>query len=94
MENKKTSKKALRSLIGESMQEALKTLELPKAGKKVKKLLERNAKRLASVYADILKREDKRKKKAEKFMEDAVQGKGKKGKKAPKAEKHRELEPA
>jgi hypothetical protein len=96
MENKKTSKKALRSLISESMEEAIRTLELPQPGKKVKKLLQRNAKRLASVYAHVLKRENKKKKKAEKFMEDAVNGKSKKGKKSKetKAEKRHELETA
>jgi len=95
MEQSKTSKKALRSLISESMEEAIKTLELPQPGKKVKKLLQRNAKQLASVYAHILKREDKKKKKAEKFMEDAVNGKAKKVKKSKdrKAEK-RQLEKA
>jgi hypothetical protein len=95
MENTKTSKKALRSLISESMEEAIRTLELPQPGKKVKKLLNRNAKRLANVYADILKREHKKKKKAEKFMEDAVHGKSKKGKKTKEGkEKKHELETA
>jgi hypothetical protein len=92
MENQKTSKKALKSLISESMQEALRSLELPEPGKKVKKLLDRNAKRLANVYAHILKRENKKKKKAEKFMEDAV-GK-KKQKKTSKPERKHELETA
>ncbi len=91
MENQKTSKKALRSLISESMQEALRSLELPEPSKKVKKLLDRNSKRLADVYAHILKRENKKKKKAEKFMEDAV---GKKKQKKAKSERKRELETA
>ncbi len=93
MENKRTSKKALKSLISESMQEALRSLELPEPSKKVKKLLDRNAKRLATVYAHILKRENKKKQKAEKFMEDAVKGK-KKQKKNSKPEKKHELETA
>jgi REP element-mobilizing transposase RayT len=88
MENQKTSKKALRSLISESMQEALRSLELPEPSKKVKRLLDRSSKRLADVYAHILKRENKKKKKAEKFMEDAV---GKKKQKKVKSEKKREL---
>lgn len=87
MENSKTSKKALRGLIKESMQEAIGTLELPQASKKVKKLLDRNARRLASIYSDMLKREHKKKKKAEKFMEDAV-----KGKKKTKKSKTKKLE--
>jgi hypothetical protein len=93
MENQKTSKKALRSLINESMQEAIRTLELPAPGRKIKKLLDRNAKRLATVYSHILKREHKKKLKAEKFMEDAVKGK-KKGKKELKSQKRHELETA
>jgi hypothetical protein len=90
MDNQKTSKKALRGLISESMQEAIRTLELPEPGKKVKKLLDRNAKRLASVYSHILKRQDKKKRKAEKFMEDAVNGK-KKSRKESKPERRHEL---
>ncbi|HEY9005835.1 hypothetical protein [Ohtaekwangia sp.] len=86
MEKTKTSKKALQGLINDSMREAIGHLELPEATRRVKKLLNRNSKKLAEVYADILKRELKKKKKAEKFMEDAVKGKVKKGKKN-KAEK-------
>lgn len=81
MEQTKTSKKALRSLINDSMQEAITKLELPEPSKKVKKILNRSAKRLAKVYANVIKREGKKKKKVEKFMEDAVDGKiNKKGK--------------
>lgn len=93
MEKKKTSKKALRSLINDSMQEVISNLELPKPSKKVKKLLQRNAKKIASVYADLLKREDKKKKKAEKFAEDKVKTNGKKTKVA-KVSKKQELETA
>ncbi|HEY3406505.1 MAG TPA: hypothetical protein VGK59_24120 [Ohtaekwangia sp.] len=78
MEQTKTSKKALRSLINDSMQEAISKLELPEPSKKVKKLLHRNSKRLADLYAHVIKRENKKKRKAEKFMEDAVKGKSKK----------------
>ena len=38
MEKTKTSKKALRGLINDSMQEALNSLELPQPGKKGKKI--------------------------------------------------------
>ncbi|MEO7991651.1 MAG: hypothetical protein ABI663_19010 [Chryseolinea sp.] len=93
MEKTKTSKKALRGLINDSMQEVLANLELPAPSKKVKKLLHRNAKKIASVYADILKRGDKKKKKAEKFAEDKVKSKGKKLK-AVKVSKKQELETA
>jgi microcompartment protein CcmL/EutN len=93
MKKTNTSKKALRSLINDSMQEVLSNLELPTPSKKVKKLLQRNAKKIASVYANILKREDKKKKKAEKFAEDKVKSKSKKTKQV-KASKKQELETA
>jgi hypothetical protein len=94
MEKTKTSKKALRGLIKDSMQEALTSLELPQPGKKVKKVLQRDSKKLASIFADVMKREAKKKKKAAKFMENAVKGKSKKGKKSKevKLEKQHKLE--
>ena len=93
MENKKTSKKALRGLIKDSMVEALTNLELPKPGKKVKKLLQRNSKKLAEIFANVIKREDKKKKKAGKFMEDSGKRKSrKKGMKEVKVEHHHQLE--
>ena len=93
MENKKTSKKALRGLIKDSMEEALTNLELPKSGKKVKKLLQRNSKKLAEIFANVIKREDKKKKKAGKFMEDSGKRKSrKKGMKEVKVEHHHKLE--
>jgi DNA integrity scanning protein DisA with diadenylate cyclase activity len=82
MEKTKTSKKALKSLIADSIKEAIGTLELPQPTKKVNKLLKRNSKKLASVFADMIRRENKKKKKAEKFMEDAVKTKSKKEKKS------------
>ena len=78
MEKQKTSKKALRHLIEDSMQDALKALELPEPGKKVKKVLHRNSKELASLFVNVIKHEDKKKRKAAKFMESAVKGKAKK----------------
>jgi len=82
MEKTKTSKKALRSLINDSMQEAIAKLELPEPSKKVKKLLHRNSKKLATLFAHSIKRDHRRKRKAEKFMEDAVGGKKGKSKKS------------
>src|SRR3989337_2672579 len=82
MEKTKTSKKALRSLIADSMKEAIGTLELPQPTKKVNKLLQRNSKKLASIFADMIRRENKKKQKAEKFMEDAGKNKSKKEKKS------------
>ena len=78
MEKTKTSKKALRGLINDSMQEALKSLELPQPSKKAKKLLRNNSKRLAAIFANAIKRDDKKKRKAAKFMENAVEGKSRK----------------
>ena len=86
MEKTKTSRKALRGLIEDSMQDALGHLELPAPTKKVKKVLHRNSKKLASIFANVIKREDKKKKKAAKFMENAV-----KGKKSKKDKKSREV---
>ncbi|MEJ1237855.1 hypothetical protein WBG78_07000 [Chryseolinea sp. T2] len=77
MEQQKTSKKALRNLIEDSMQDALKGLQLPEPGKKVRKVLHRNSKKLAAIFVDVIKREDRKKRKAAKFMESAV-GKSKK----------------
>lgn len=91
MEKSKTSKKALRGLISDSMQDALKHLELPEPGKKAKKVLNQNSKKLASIFAGVIKKEDKKKKKAAKFMENAV--KGKKAKKSDfKMQKTQRLE--
>jgi hypothetical protein len=81
MEKAKTSKKALRGLINDSMKEALRNLELPEPDKKAKKLIRNNSKKLASIFADVMKRQDKKKRKAAKFMENAVKGKSAKGKK-------------
>ena len=95
MEKTKTSRKALRSLIEDSMQEALGHLELPSATKKVKKVIHRDSKKLASIFANVIKREDKKKRKATKFMENAVKGKkSKKDKKSKevKLEKQQNLE--
>jgi hypothetical protein len=74
MEKSKQSKKALRGLIEDSTREALSRLELPEATKKMNKLISRNAKKLAEAYAGILKRQDKKKKKIEKFIDEAVKG--------------------
>src|SRR5688572_25158467 len=82
MEKTKTSKKALRGLIADSMKDAIGTLELPKPTKKVNKLLKRDSKKLASLFADLIRRENKKKKKEEKFMEDEAKGKSKKEKKS------------
>ena len=68
MEKIKTSKKVLRGLIKDSMQEALSKLELPKPSKKVRKLLSKNSKHLAKVFFEAMKKEVKRKEKTEKAI--------------------------
>ncbi|MFZ6012446.1 MAG: hypothetical protein ACOYXT_19030 [Bacteroidota bacterium] len=88
MENKKISKKALQSLLNDSMREAIGHLELPKPTKKVKKLISKSSKRIASEFATILKKENKKAKKTEKsliYVEDVLTGKNQKDKKAKKA---------
>ena len=86
MEKIKVSKKALKSLLNDSMRDALGNLELPKPTKKVRKLLSRSSKKLASEFAHILKKESRRAKKAEKaltYVDDVL--KGKKTKKSKEA---------
>jgi hypothetical protein len=90
MEKTKTSKKVLSGLINNAIQEALSKLELPQPGKKIKKLIAKDSKRLASVFADVIKREQKKKQKTEKtltYVEDVL-----KGKKVKKAKAGRQAE--
>lgn len=83
MEKQKSSKKELKGLINDTLQDAIGRLSLPEPTKKVKKLLYRNAKKLATVYADMMKREEKKKRKLEKSA--ATEPKAKKTKKPKKA---------
>jgi hypothetical protein len=94
MEKTKTSRKALRGLIEDSLQDALGHLQLPEPNKKVKKVLHRDSKKLAAIFSTAIKREDKKKRKAAKFMENAVKGKSRKNKKSKevKLEKQEKLE--
>jgi hypothetical protein len=57
---KKVSKKALRALLQDSLVQTFKGLELPNPNKKVKKLVDRASKKLASHYASLIKRDLKR----------------------------------
>lgn len=78
MEKIKVSKKALKSLLNDSMNTAIGSLELPKPSKKVKKLLDRSSKKLASEFKRILKKENSKSKKAEKdlaYVDDVLKGK-------------------
>jgi hypothetical protein len=78
MEKIKTSKKALKSLLSDSMNVAIGNLELPKPTKKVKKLLDRSSKKLASEFVRIMKKESLKTKKAAKdlaYVDDVLKGK-------------------
>jgi hypothetical protein len=87
MEKQKSSKKELKGLIHNTLQEAISRLPLPEPTKKVKKLLYRHAKKLATVYTDMMRREEKKKKKLEKAANSPVLKKVRKSKKAvPAAE--------
>jgi hypothetical protein len=68
MEKIKTSKKALKSLLSDSLHVAIGNLELPKPTKKVKKLLDKSSKKLASEFVRIMKKENSRSKKAAKHL--------------------------
>ena len=81
MENQKRSKKALKSLINDSVREAISHLQLPEPTKKMKKMMSRTSKKLAKAYAEIIKKEEKSRKKADKMMEVVVNGDGQKKKK-------------
>jgi hypothetical protein len=85
MEKVKTSKKAIRELINNSVLEAIGKLEtLPKPSRKAKKLVSKTSKRLANVFSDLIKRELKKKQKVEKsltYVEDVLKGKKKSKKK-------------
>lgn len=88
MEKIKVSKKALQSLLNDSLRMAIRNLELPEPTKKVEKLLDKSSKKLASEFADILKKESRKTKKTEKsiaYVEDVLTGKKSKKHKAIQA---------
>lgn len=69
------------------MREAISKLELPKANKKLDKLITRSSKKIASEFSDLIKKEKKKNKKIEKsltYVEDVLTGKKKKNKKKVK----------
>ena len=78
MENNKVSKKALKSLLNDSMREAIGRLQLPQPTKKVEKLISKSSKRIASEFSSILKKQNKKEKETTKsltFVEDVLNGK-------------------
>lgn len=61
MEKKrKVSRKALRNLLKDSVQQSIGTLALPEPNKKVKKIISRTAKKMAAEFSHLLKKEFKR----------------------------------
>ena len=62
MEKKKVSKKALRSLLKDSLQQSIGHLELPKPNKRVKKIINRSTRKMAVEFSHLLKKEFKRSK--------------------------------
>jgi len=95
MEKKKVSKKALKTLLKDSMREAIVKLELPAANKKVKKLIAKSAREIGEAFAQILKKENKKTKKHAKtltYVENVLKGKSEnsvKGKGSSKPKKTR-----
>lgn len=85
MQKTKISKKELRKMVNGSMREALERLQLPKASRKVRKLLDESSKKIAAEYAGLLKREKKRQKKSKDtltYVEDVLTDKKKARKQA------------
>lgn len=72
MEKKKVSKKALRSLLKDSVKQSIVSLELPQPNKKVKKIIDRSAKKMAIEFSQLLKKEFKRSAKKSKAKEAPV----------------------
>jgi hypothetical protein len=69
-DRKKVSKKELRHLLKDSVQQSIVSLELPEPNKKVKKIINQSAKRMASIFARLLKKEFKRSKPNKKAKSD------------------------
>ncbi|HEY8510950.1 MAG TPA: hypothetical protein VIL31_03255 [Cyclobacteriaceae bacterium] len=88
MARNKISKKELREMVTGSLREALEGLQLPKASRKIRKLLDKSARKIAAEYSDILKAERKKEKKEKKksadltYVEDVLIGKKKARKQA------------
>lgn len=60
--NGKVSKKALRHLLKDSVKRSIGELSLPEPNKKVKKIINRSARKMASIFSSLLKKEMKRSK--------------------------------
>lgn len=90
MEKIKINKKDITTLIVESVSNTLNSVENAKSGKKLRKLIAKTSKKIASRVADQLKRDAKRSNRVTKSLvglENGLAGKDKKKKKTEKAPK-------
>lgn len=71
-------------MVTGSLREALEGLKLPKASKRIRKLLDKSARKIAAEYSELLKADRKKKKKAADltYVEDVLIGKKKARKQA------------
>lgn len=60
MSTKSVSRKELKLLLKDKVSQSISQLELPQPNKKVKKLINRTARKMAAAYASLLKKEMKR----------------------------------
>jgi len=61
-DTKKVSRKALRNLLKDSVQQSIGSLSLPEPNKRVRKIISRTAKKMANEFSQLLKKEMKRSK--------------------------------
>lgn len=81
MEKNKVSRKALKSLLNDSLREAIGRLELPEPSKKLDKIINKSSKRLAQEFADLLKKQSKKQRKiSDEIVPDKPADKSKKSK--------------
>ena len=95
MENKKVSTKALKTLLNDSLREAIGRLELPQPTKKLDKIIAKSSKKIASEFSGILKKERKKAKKVEKsltYVEDVLTGRKDRKRKREKKQKNIKIE--
>lgn len=72
MNVEKTSKKVLKDRLTDAFLNSLANLDLPQPSKKIRKAVAKQSKEVAAIYSDILKKEAKKQKKAEKLMNKAL----------------------
>ncbi len=74
MNAEKTSKKVLKNKLTEVFLNSLTSLDLPQPSKKIRKVVAKQSKEVAAIYSDILKKEARKQRKAEKLMNKALSG--------------------